>query len=189
MADDPLGDRRRAHEEDYFQKKDRELIEKMRLKARQEQERKALGAQLGTSDPDVLDGLAELGFTPETASLLPLIPVLEMAWAEGSITPAERRMVTALARTRGVAEDSAADRQLTQWLDRRPAADVFRRATRLINALVASGGNARVDADDLLMYCEQIAEASGGIFGIGRVSAEERATLSRIAEEIRRRQE
>jgi hypothetical protein len=36
-------------------------------------------------------------------------------------------------------------------------------------------------ADDLVKYCEEIASASGGILGIGRISAEERALLSSIA--------
>jgi hypothetical protein len=187
MADDPLADRRRAHEEDYFQKKDRELIEKMRQKARAEQERRELGAQVGVTDQEVIDELAELGFTPETVRLLPLIPVLEMAWAEGGVTPAERKMVTEVARARGIESGTAADRQLAEWLDRRPSQDVFRRATRLINALVSTGGRVALSPDDLLKYCEAIAEASGGILGIGRVSSEERTTLARIAEEIRGR--
>jgi hypothetical protein len=38
------------------------------------------------------------GFTLETVKLLPLIPVLEMAWAEGGVTPAERKMVVDVAR-------------------------------------------------------------------------------------------
>jgi hypothetical protein len=187
MADDPLADRRRAHEEDYFQKKDRELIEKMREQARAEQQKRALGEVVGVTDPEVIHELADLGFTPETVKLLPLIPVLEMAWAEGGVTAAERRMVTEVARARGIDAGSAADRQLTEWLDRRPPETVFRRTTRLINALVSSGNRADLTPDDLLKYCEAIADASGGILGIGRVSADERATLARIAEELKAR--
>jgi hypothetical protein len=132
--------------------------------------------------------LAELGFTLETVKLLPLIPVLEMAWAEGGVTPAERKMVVDVARARGVEEGSAADRQLAEWLDRRPEDSVFRRAGRLISALFASGGRFDMTPDDLLKYCEAIADASGGLFGFGRVSSEERATLERIANEIKGRQ-
>lgn len=187
MADDPLADRRRAHEEDYFQKKDRELIEKMRAQARAEQQRRELGEAVGVSDPAVIHELAELGFTPETVRLLPLIPVLEMAWAEGGVTAAERQMVIELARARGIEPGSAADGQLAEWLDRRPPETVFRRTTRLITALLSSGGRVDLTPDDLLKYCEAIADASGGIFGIGRVSADERATLARIAEELKER--
>jgi ADP-ribose pyrophosphatase YjhB (NUDIX family) len=187
MADDPIADRRRAHEEDYFQKKDRELIEKLRQKAAADQARRELGTEVGLSDPALLDELAELGFTRETVRLLPLVPVIEMAWAEGGVTAAERKLLTDVARARGVDAGSAADRQLTEWLDHRPAADVFRRATRLIRAMVDADAPAQVDVADVIAYAERIAEASGGILGIGRVSSEERETLGRIAQELKRR--
>ena len=187
MADDPLYERRRAHEEDYFQKKDRELIEKMRQQAKAAQELREMGEQIGVSDPEVSRELADLGFTADTVKLLPLIPILEMAWAEGGVTPAERQMVRDVARARGIGEGSAADAQLTAWLDRRPDETVFRRAGRLISALFASGGSFDISPNDLLKYCEAIAEASGGLFGIRRVSADERATLERIATEIKGR--
>jgi hypothetical protein len=42
-------------------------------------------------------------------------------------------------------------------------------------------------ADDLVKYCEEIASASGGVLGIGRISAEERALLSSIATDLNAR--
>jgi len=185
---DPLSDRRRTHEEEYFQKKDRELVEKMRQQAKAEAQLRELGGQVGVTDPQLIHELAELGFTPETVKLLPLIPVLEMAWAEGGVTAPERKMVIDVARARGIEAGSVADRQLAEWLDRQPTENVYQRARRLIGALFASGGRFDLTPDDLLKYCEAIAEASGGLFGIGRVSSEERATLARIADEIKTRQ-
>jgi len=187
MAEDPLG-RKRTNEEEYFQKKDRELVERMRQRAQAERQLRELGESMGVTDPGVIRELAELGFTPETVKLLPLIPVLEMAWAEGGVTPPERKMVVDVARARGIEKESAADHQLSEWLDRRPEESVFRRAGRLINALFASGARVNLTPDDLLEYCEAIAAASGGMFGIRRVSADERATLERITNEIKSRQ-
>jgi hypothetical protein len=43
-----------------------------------------------------------------------------------------------------------------------------------------SPDHADLTADDLVHYSEQIAEAAGGIFGLGRMSAEERALLTTI---------
>lgn len=186
MADDFL--RPRAHEDAYFHKKDRELIERIRQQAKAQQELRELGERVGVTDPEVSRELAELGFTLETVKLLPLIPIVEMAWAEGGVTPAERKMVVDVARARGIEEGSAADQQLVEWLDRQPAESVFRRAGRLISALFASGGRFELTPDDLLKHCEAIADASGGLFGFGRVSSEERATLVRITNEIKSRQ-
>lgn len=193
MADDSLADRRRAHEEEYFRRKDRELLEKMRRAAAAERARRDLGAKAGTSDPDLLRGLEELGFTPDTVSLLPLVPIVQVAWAEGGISPAERTLLLELARGRGIEEGSAAGRQLADWLDRRPSADVFARATRLIAAMLASdhadadAAARNLSAEDLVKHCERVAAASGGIFGLGRVSAQERATLEQIAAQLRTR--
>src|SRR5688572_30918832 len=169
---DLLSDRRRTHKEEYFQKKGRELVEKMRQQAKAEAQLRELGGQVGVTDPQLIHELAELGFTPETVKLLPLIPVLEMAWAEGGVTAPERKMVIDVARARGIEAGSVADRQLAEWLDRQPTENVYQRARRLIGALFASGGRFDLTPDDLLKYCEAIAEASGGLFGIGRVSSE-----------------
>ena len=104
MSDNDLGrDRSRSREEDYFRKKDRELIEKMRRAAALDQEREALAKSSGLADPALLEELKDLGFTPATVALLPLVPVLRVAWAEGGISPAERDLLTRLARSRGIA--------------------------------------------------------------------------------------
>jgi hypothetical protein len=188
MSDDPVFGRTRAQEDEYFLKKDRELIEQIRQKAKVQEELRALGEEIGVADPELSRQLADLGFTPETVRLLPLIPVIEVAWAEGGVTDAERKMVVDLARGRGIDAGSTADLQLTAWLARRPDDSLFRRAGSLINLLVESGGRVEVTPDDIIKYSEAIADASGGLFGIRRVSADERATLSRIASEIKGRQ-
>jgi hypothetical protein len=180
---DGLADQARKREEDYFRKRDRELIERMRSAAAAEQTRKDLQSKTGLQDPELLRDLQELGFTPDTISLLPLVPVLQVAWAEGGVSSAERKLIADLARSRGIEAGSAADRQLTEWLDRRPSAEVFNRATRLIAAMLDQPGDAATDlsVDGLIKYCESIASASGGMFGIGRISSEERDALARIA--------
>jgi hypothetical protein len=193
MSDhDAFAERGRALEEEYFRKKDRELVEKMRKAAAADQARGELSKQTGLSDPALLAELQELGFTADTVSLLPLVPVLELAWAEGGITPAERQLLVSLARTRGIAEDSAADRQLAVWMTTRPGPEVFGKAARLISALLDSGAPAvkGLTADQLVKYAEQIASASGGLLGlpIRAVSMEERNLLTRIAGDLKTRQ-
>ena len=185
--DNPLADRGRALEEDYFRKKDRELIEKMRAADAAAKARKDLGASTGLSDPALLDELQALGFTPETVPLLPLIPLVRVAWAEGGVSAQERKMIVDLARARGIAAGSGADRQLADWLDRQPSEAVFTRAMRLISAVMSgqSANTASLSAEDLVKYCEEIAAASGGLLGIGKVSSEERKLLASIAAELK----
>jgi hypothetical protein len=178
----------RAHEDDYFRKKDLELIENLRNAEAAARQRNALEQETGLHDPEMLRELAALGFTPETIPLLPLIPVLQVAWAEAGISTAERALILGLARTRGIAEGSPADRQLALWLDIRPSEDTFHKATRLIRAMLEAPEH-RVDlsAHDLIDYCDKIAHASGGLFGIGAVSPEERAALKEISSALKAR--
>lgn len=185
--DDPLAAHKRSLEEEYFRKQDRDLIEKMKKAAAAEQTRRELEGKTGLHDPGLLRELEDLGFTPETVSLLPLVPVVQVAWAEGGVSKAENGLIVALARARGIAEGSAADRQLADWLARQPHPSVFARATRLIRAMLDSGEVRDLTADDLVKQAERIAAASGGMFGIGRVSAEERALLARISEQLKTR--
>jgi hypothetical protein len=186
---DAFAERGRSLEEDYFRKKDRELIEKMRRAAEVENARRDMSAKTGLHDPELLQELQALGFTPETVPLLPLAPVIEMAWAEGGVSDAERKLIAQLARSRGIAEGSAADRQLSDWLARRPDAQVFTRARRLIRAMLTGPAQEQgaLTADGLVEYCEKIAAASGGILGINRVSSEERALLKSLAADLKQR--
>lgn len=183
---DGITDDVRKREEEYFRKRDRELIERMRQAAAAAESRKELENASGIHDAALLQDLEALGFTPDTIPLLPLVPVIQVAWAEGGVSTAERTMIVSLARARGIGAGSAADHQLTEWLDRRPSGDTFAKAGRLISAMLESseGGTS---ADDLIKYCEQIAAASGGVFGIGKVSAEERAVLEQIASQLKKR--
>jgi hypothetical protein len=186
---DAFADRRRAAEEDFFQKRDREILENMRKAAAAERRRTEMGAAIGVADAETLRELEELGFTPDTIVLLPLVPVVQVAWAEGGVSTAERDLLVQLARSRGIAEGSAADQQLSQWLTRPPDSRVFAGATRLVRAMLDANPPAQgdLDADALVRYCEKIAEASGGFLGLNRISSEERALLATVATALKSR--
>jgi hypothetical protein len=188
---DSIHERGRALEEEYFRRKNRELIDKMALDARNEQARREMGAQVGLVDPEMLRELQKLGFTPETVILLPLVPVVQVAWADGQVADAEKSAIFKVARARGVAEGSAAYHQLSAWLADCPAPEVFSSATRLIQAILdaPAGGEKPLSADELVAYCESIASASGGLFGLNRVSPEERALLTNLAGALKHRGE
>jgi hypothetical protein len=187
---DIFSERGRSLEEEYFRRKDKELIEKMRKAAAADDARSEMGKRTGIADPELLKELEDLGFTPETVILLPLVPIVRVAWAEGGVTDSERHLIVKLARARGISEGTAADAQLMGWLDRRPSDRVFLDAARLIRALLDAPGHPGISgtADDLLKQAESIASASGGMLGIiGRISAEERGILTTLAEQLKKR--
>lgn len=172
----------RSREEDYFRRKDRELVEKLRRAATENEARQALETTSGIHDPAMLQELQELGFTPDTVSLLPLIPIVQVAWAEGGVTDEERSLILLFARERGIQPGSAADSELSAWLAQRPSDEVFARAARLIRAMLdapdSTGTTVRIE--DVIHQAEAIAAASGGVLGFRKISAEERTLLDRI---------
>jgi hypothetical protein len=188
--DNPLGERGRNLEEDYFRKRDRDLLEKMRQASAAEEARRELSARTGLQDPELLKELDALGFTPETVPLLVFVPLVQMAWAEGGVSDAERALIVRLARARAIEEGSAADRQLATWLASAPAPSVVAGAQRLIRAMLDTGAGAvaTMSVEELVKHLEEIAAASGGLFGLKRVSSEERALLDTLARDLRRKQ-
>jgi hypothetical protein len=162
----------RSREDEYFRRKDRELVERMQKEAVLNHERQELEARSGIHDPALLQELQALGFTPETVSLLPLIPIVQVAWAEGGVTDAERSLILKFARERGIHQGGAADEQLAGWLANPPSEEVFTRATRLIRAMIddPSAAHSGLRVDDLIHRCEEIASASGGVMGFRKIS-------------------
>jgi hypothetical protein len=185
---DSIAERGRALEEEYFRKKNRELVEKMQLEARHEQARREMGTAAGIDDPETLRELQKLGFTADTIGLLPLVPVVQVAWADGNVAAAERDAIMKLARARGIADGSLAYHQLAAWLADRPGPEVFSGATRLIRAILdaPAGEQKKLSVDELVGYCESIAAASGGLFGVRSISPEERALLTSIAAHLKK---
>jgi hypothetical protein len=190
MADKELfGDRRRTQEEEYFRKRELELIEKLRQRREEAAARKELGERVGVADDEILQDLQALGYTPATVMLLHLVPLVQMAWAEGDVSARERELIQQAARAHGIPADSEADRQLASWLATRPSDEFFERTLRAIPAILEGrpAGERAAGGRDLLSYCSEIAAASGGILGFGKVSDEERQLLARISQELERK--
>lgn len=183
---DAFKERGRALEEDYFRRKEQELIAKMREKAASDAARDAISERTGVADAQLLQDLHELGYTADTVSLLHVVPLVQMAWAEGGMSMRERDLIIEAARARGIETGSPADQMLAGWLAKRPSDELFSTTLRAIAAMLASRPDAERDASekDLVAYLSSIASASGGVLGWGAVSAEERAVLERVTREL-----
>ena len=185
-------DRKKALEEEYFRKREQELIEKLKQRARAAAEREGLAAAAGVTNEQILEALREMGLDRETVALLHFIPLLEVAWSDGSVSAKERTGILEMARARGIMEGSPAHRKLLGWLGNTPGPVLFGRARTVMHDLLAvmSEDKRQVASRDLVAACEEIAAASGGILGLGsRTSTEERAVIERVAAEIQKTHE
>lgn len=187
---DAFADRAKGLEEAYFRKKEQELIEQIRNRAAKQTERQELAEAVGVADEEILATLQEMGYTRETVGLLHLVPLVQIAWASGSVTPREREMVLRLCEWRGVEKDGPAWEQLNNWLDERPSDEFFLTTLRIIRHLLdfQTLKERVAGRTDLISFCIRIATASGGFLGVSsKISEGEQMALDQIVEELTRR--
>ena len=184
---DAFADRGRSLEEEYFHRKEREVIDKMRVRAAAEEQRRRLGEKAGVADEELLRDLEALGYTPETVMMLYLVPVIQTAWAEGGVSPKERDLIVKAARSRGISEGTPCDQQLNMWLTTKPSDEMFEKSLRAIRTILQAQPESAREASekDLLSLATAIAGASGGIVGFRAVSAEEQQILKHISDELK----
>ena len=188
-----LSDREKAMEGSYFRQQDEALLAKLRQKAKLDEIAVALADKLQVDNPDLLERVRELGVTVDTAPALFLAPLVQVAWAEGSVTARERECVLRLARERGVEDNSPAMAQLSAWLDERPQDTLFATAVEVLKygfkVLDPFERDARIKT--LTDACHEVAAASGSelarLLGLGDgVSNEESQILDQIIVKLRR---
>lgn len=181
-----FADRERGLEDEYFRKQEVILIEKIRQRMAMEQELQKMSAGQGDIDQEVIEALQDLGYRDTTIRLLHLVPLVQIAWAEDGVSLDERKAIIDIAAARGVTPDTEAYKQLTKWLDERPAEELFKDSLRAIRILLEALPDDKRDATrhDLVEYCTQIARVSGGFMGFHKVSETERKQIEDIARMI-----
>ncbi len=183
MNEDFLGDRRKALEDTFFAKHNDQLKQKLREANTARAKRDALRTVSGIADEAVLDQLIALNVQSETLAALSLVPLIEVAWADGRMESKERQAILTGAQTAGLAIGSASYQLLEGWLNQPPAPALFNAWQVYVKALVST-----LDADarealkaDLLGRARVVADAAGGVLGLGsRISRAEQARLTAL---------
>ncbi len=141
-------------------------------------------AALNLPDPKLAERMLMLGFDAETASVLYLLPLIQVAWANGSVSRAERAQIMRILRLREIPEGSRAWQMCETLLDSRPTDAFLHHSRQLLQAVLKSKGRAvetQVERE-LIVLCLDVAEVSSGIFGFGgRVSRAEEDAIREIA--------
>jgi uncharacterized tellurite resistance protein B-like protein len=120
-----------------------------------------------------------LGFTPDSARVLDVLPLVHVAWADGKIQEAERNAVLAVLETRKISPASDAWLLIEALLETRPSETYLAQSLQLLKLLGHSSG---ADPRTIVELCTVVAEASGALFGIGaKVTQAERELIARIA--------
>lgn len=180
---DVLGDRGRALEEEFFRKQEEKILAGLREAKQQAATREALAKSSGISNPAVLDLLSKLNVHAETVAALALVPLIEVAWADGKLDEKEAFAILQAAEKSGVVPGNACHALLKSWLAAPPRQELMAAWINYVQALCSkldAAGRAALKGD-VLTRARAVAHSAGGILGLGsKISPEEQAVLTRL---------
>ena len=184
MADNPhiLGDKVRSLEDEFFRKEDQRAMQQLRELREKAASREALTKVSGIKNEAILDKLIQLGIGAEVLAALALAPLVEVAWADGSLDERERREILGRAEKSGIAPGSPGHAILQSWLERKPEPKLLTAWIHMVEGLCEHMTPEQVGAlrAGLIERAQAIASASGGVLGIGKVSAAEADMIQRL---------
>jgi hypothetical protein len=177
-----LKDRGNSLEEEFFARRNAEVVEKLRSSRAQEDIRKEMAAALGAEDPALVEQLLSLGVTPATLAAVSLAPLVLVAWADRNLDANERKAVLEQAAQGGVTPGSSEAELLDSWLRERPPSTLMETWSAYARGVAESLDDARRKEfrDTLLTRTRAVANAAGGFAGMNKVSAEEKSVLEQL---------
>ncbi|WP_428262422.1 hypothetical protein [Haliangium sp.] len=182
MSSDFLKERKKSLEDEFFHKQNQKNLDALREKLATQTSKDALRKASGMTDDAVLDKLVSLGIGAETVMALSLVPLIQVAWADGKIQRNERDAILQGAEKKGIDKDSNAYALLEAWLDNKPQDSLFGAWSAYIAAL--GGKLTRKEAEQLesqvLRFARYVAESAGGFLGIGKISDAEEEVLAQL---------
>jgi hypothetical protein len=184
MADEFLGDRKKALEDSFFAKENSRLLERIRADSTTKTAVEGLKHISGIADEEVLRHLVQMRITPDTWTAISLVPLVEVAWADGKIDDKERKAVMAAAEANGVLPATPAYELLESWLVRRPDARLLDAWGEYIVELCSAFGPSERAAvkEKIIGRAREVAQATGGFLGFGpRIGPEEEGMLRELA--------
>jgi len=183
MSKNIFKDRESALEYEFFHRVDDELLARLKAKLDFEQQEHALADATGIKDEAVLAELVELGISSETIFALSLLPLVLVAWADGTIEDREREAILQAAHTAGHERDNASHQLIEEWLNHEPADNIKTAWKDYVNAIcnTVSTNTQMMIEKDVLERSRKVAESAGGILGFHKTSDAQQAMLKEIA--------
>lgn len=170
-------------EEEFFAKKDAILIEQQKKLLAMEHTQAALTAVSGIRNEVVLKKLVALDIHPDLLATLALVPLVEMAWADGKIQENERTAILQGASNIGMGKGSIDYTLLDEWLKIKPPDSLLTAWVLYIEGLCERLTPEECESlkTTLIGYARKVAEAAGGFLGLGSpISSQEQALLDKL---------
>ena len=179
--------RRQTLEDMFFYEQDRRIIEQRAKLQQMKQTKASLARVSGIHDDALLEKLIELEIGPETLATLIGIPLIEVAWADGEMDDKERKKLFEYAEKAGLRQKGLDPKIMSAWLKKKPDPALLKAWKHYIQTLCKelSAHERKALQDEVMADARSIAEAAGGILGLAKISAEEKAMLKKLEEAFR----
>lgn len=139
------------------------------------------------TEQELQRALSALGIQRHNCKAVAVLPLVQVAWADGRIQHAERRVILAAAARYGLGPDTG-EELVDQWLTRPPSPSYFLLARRVLLALAQRQQYELPTLStlpQLVQLCETVAAAAGGLFGVFfTVERRERELIEEIAQSL-----
>ena len=180
MSKGCLSEQSRLLVDALFHERDQHLWEAFRERQVKKDRKMQFAAVLGMNDEALLGHLVELEVQPEAIAAIAIVPLAVVAWADHAVQPQEREAILQAARASGVQPQDGGIRCLNTGWPSVPALSCWTPGNTIFGALCRQLNSQEIAGlkHDLLDRARDVAEAAGGILGLGnKVSANERAAL------------
>jgi hypothetical protein len=117
-----------------------------------------------------------------------LLPLIRVAWADGTIDAKERAAILKATEARGVESGTPGHNLLSSWLETKPSDSMSAVWAQYVEGLWPNLTQPERDEfrERLLVLVRGVAEAAGGFLGLGsKISPAERAILDEIEAALR----
>jgi len=169
-------------EDAFFLKQDKDIIENLKKMKAMKETRESLREASGIEDEKVLGKLIELNIRPETVAALSLIPLVEIAWADGEVHEREKKAVVNAAVKVGLKKGSVELKLIESWMNHKPSSDLFeiwKKYTLALCSRLTAVERAALKSE-ITGHARAVAEAYGGFLGMGAVSPQEEAVIKAL---------
>ena len=142
------------------------------------------------NDQQLLDELHFLGIDADSYAVLAMLPLVQVAWADGEVQPPEQELILRVAGGHGLLEGKSGA-ILQRWLSKPPSDEQIRRGRTLLVTLShrQQGLGSALDAGtlrDVQSLCIQVARSAGGVFDLlFTVDPSEQAAIDEIGQEMK----
>ena len=165
----------------FFAKRDALLLKRKKEQLSQEEKRKSLQENTNFS-AETIDKLLQLGLDYNSLSVVSLIPLLQVAWADGYMDLKESDSILRAAHSIGIDDDSVEFSLLEEWITASPNSGLFEAWKSFTSDSIKNLSEIEVTIlkTQILKITKKVAESAGGFLGFASISAVEQNVIKQV---------